>query len=447
MNVQTFIQRFQQANNTAIVMHGEHFSYAWLVAQIAKYESFLDSHGVLSGAIIQLNADFSSYSVAMLFALVKKNCIVAPMTKVILERQLEYQQIINVEYVLSFSEAHCTVERLDRIKEQSPLLLKLKQENHPGLIIMSSGSNGKSKAVVHDLLPLLDKFEKQGRSKRILAFLLFDHIGGINTLFYTLSNGGCIILPEERMPDHICFAIEKYQVQILPTTPTFINLMLLSQAYKKYDLNSLELITYGTEVMPESTLKCFHQRFPKIKLQQTYGLSELGILRSKSKSSGSLLVKVGGEGFQTRVVGGLLEIKAKSAMLGYLNAPAPFTKDGWFKTGDAVEVEGEYLKILGRKSEVINVAGEKVYPAEIEGVLLKMEEVEDVLAVGEPNPILGNIVKVMLKIKEGCNQKKFKLQLRSFCKDRLPPYKIPQRVEFVDRQFHSERFKKLRNQP
>lgn len=55
-------------------------------------------------------------------------------------------------------------------------------------------------------------------------------------------------------------------------------------------------------------------------------------------------------------------------MLGYLNAASPFTDDGWFKTGDEVEQDGEWLRILGRRSEIINVGGEKVSPAEIEGV-------------------------------------------------------------------------------
>ena len=96
------------------------------------------------------------------------------------------------------------------------------------------------------------------------------------------------------------------------------------------------MVTYGTEAMPESTLKRFHEILPEVKLLQTYGLSEIGIMRSKSLSSDSLWVKIGGEDFQTRVVDGLLEIKAKSAMLGYLNAPSPFTEDGWFKTGDEV---------------------------------------------------------------------------------------------------------------
>jgi len=57
--------------------------------------------------------------------------------------------------------------------------------------------------------------------------------------------------------------------------------------------------------------------------------------------------QIGGDGFRTRVVDGMLEIEARSAMLGYLNAASPFTADGWFKTGDAVEVDGEYFRILG----------------------------------------------------------------------------------------------------
>lgn len=86
--------------------------------------------------------------------------------------------------------------------------------------------------------------------------------------------------------------------------------------------------------------------------------------------------KIGGEGFETRVVDRILQIKATSAMLGYLNAPSLFTSDGWFITGDSVEVNGEYLRILGRKSTIINVGGENVYPSEVESVIQEMENIE-----------------------------------------------------------------------
>ncbi len=65
-------------------------------------------------------------------------------------------------------------------------------------------------------------------------------------------------------------------------------------------------------------------------------------------------------------------------MLGYLNAPSPFTEDGWFMTGDRVDVDGEYIRFLGRDSGIINVGGQKVYPAEIESVIGALENIDEV---------------------------------------------------------------------
>jgi acyl-CoA synthetase (AMP-forming)/AMP-acid ligase II len=196
--------------------------------------------------------------------------------------------------------------------------------------------------------------------------------------------------------------------------------------------------------MPESTLKRFRQLFPRIQLLQTYGLTEVGILRSKSESSDSLWMKVGGDGFWTRVVDGILQIKARSSMLGYLNAPSPFTSDGWFDTGDLVEVRGEYLRILGRQSEIINVGGEKVYPAEVESVIQEMENVFEVVVYGEKNPITGNIVCAKVRLKTLESLKEFSIRLKKHCRERLQNYKVPVKVTFTEEEQRSERFKKLR---
>lgn len=321
---------------------------------------------------------------------------------------------------------------------------QLRNMNHPGLILFSSGSTGKSKAAVHDLSGILEKFKTPRHALRSITFLLYDHIGGVNTMLYNLSNAGCIVTVQGRSPDEVLDVVEKYGVELLPTSPTFINLILLSEAYKRFDLSCLKTVTYGTEPMPESTLKKFHKLFPQIRLLQTYGLSEVGILRSKSKTSDSLWVKVGGEGFETRIVDGILQIKAKSAMLGYLNAPSPFTDDGWFHTDDAVEVDGEYVKILGRKSEIINVGGEKVYPAEVESVIQEMADIEEVTVYGEKNPITGNIVCAKVNLLHYEEPKKFPSKLKKFCRERLKSYKIPVKVKVIDEKQHSERFKKIR---
>ena len=142
-------------------------------------------------------------------------------------------------------------------------------------------------------------------------------------------------------------------------------------------------------------------------------------------------MRLGGEGFETRVVDGLLEDTREEAMLGYLNAPSPFNEDGWFRTGDAVEVKGDYLKILGRTSEIINVGGEKVYPSEVESVLQLMPEVAGVVVGNERNALLGNIVKAKVRLSEPMDIADFRRRMREFCRDRLQPFKIPQKVELI----------------
>jgi acyl-CoA synthetase (AMP-forming)/AMP-acid ligase II len=290
----------------------------------------------------------------------------------------------------------------------------------------------------------MEKFRVPRNRLRTITFLLYDHIGGINTMFYTLSNGGCLVTVPDRSPETVLRAVDEYRVQLLPTSPTFINLILISEAYKQYRLASLETVTYGTEPMPSTTLTRFHQLFPKIRLVQTYGLSEVGILRSKSRSSDSLWVKVGGDGFETRVVDGILHIKAQSAMLGYLNAPSPFTEDGWLDTGDQVEVDGEYMRFLGRRSEIINVGGEKVYPAEVESVIQEMENVAEVTVFGEKNPITGNIVCAKVTLAKSEDQRSFTKRLQNHCRQRLQDYKVPIRVTIAGERHYSDRFKKVR---
>ena len=206
----------------------------------------------------------------------------------------------------------------------------------------------------------------------------------------------------------------------------------------------METVTYGAEVMPQYLLDEVCHIFPNARLLQKYGITEIGTLRSHSESSDSLWVKIGGEGFKTRVVDGMLQIKAESAMLGYLNAPSPFTKDGWFMTGDEVEVKGDYYLIKGRRSEIINVGGQKVYPAEVESVILQMEGVLDAAVSGEKNPILGNIVTAKVHLASDETVKDFTKRMKLFCKDKLQSYQIPQKVTIMQQDFTNARFKKIR---
>jgi len=428
----------------AIVWRDLACSYGWLLEQVRAWGRRIEAEAVRPGTVAALEADFSPNAVALLLALVEAQAVLVPLTGAVASRKEEFLEIAEAEVAIrlaaddeaTFTRRPCTAAH--------PIYAELRTRQHPGLVLFSSGSTGKSKAAVHDLVPILDKFRAPRHARRTMAFLLFDHIGGINTMLYTLSNAGCLVTVEDRSPEAVLGAVEKHRVELLPTSPTFLNLLLVSEAYKHHDLSSLKLITYGTEPMPESTLRRLHELLPRVELLQTYGLSEVGILRSKSKSSDSLWVKVGGEGFETRVVDGVLHVKSRSAMLGYLNAPNPFTPDGWLVTGDVVQQDGEFLRILGRQSEVINVGGQKVHPAEVENVIQELPNVVGAVVFAEPNALTGNIVCAQVALAEKEDPKQLARRVKQHCRERLPPFAVPVKVILVDEVEHSERFKKHR---
>lgn len=442
------IERFNQwAGREAMVWRDRTYAYDWLLRTINDWRGLLVRHRIAPTQVVAIEGDYSPHVCALLLVLMENNNIIVPITSSVESKKIEYLEIAQVEQVITFDEQDRWQVRSRSACVDHPLLLKARERGTPGLVLFSSGSTGASKASLHDFANLLAKHRTPRQAMRTLTFLLFDHIGGINTLSHTLANGGTTISIEDRDPDTVCRAIQRHRVELLPTSPSFLNLMLISEVYLRYDLSSLKLITYGTEPMPATTLRRLNDALPAVRFKQTYGLSELGILHSHSKESNSLWVKVGGEGFETKVVDNVLWIRAGSAMMGYLNAPTPFDEDGWFNTGDVVEAEGEYIRILGRKTEIINVGGEKVYPAEVEGVLMQLDNVRDVTVRGKSNPILGHIVSATFNLFEPESRESLQRRIREFCTGRLEPFKVPVLIDITDDSQYSQRFKKMRSMP
>ena len=444
MYIDFLINTFKEnKKKIAMIYKGKKYTYEFILNNYKKWLEYIRKERINHNSVVALKADFNLEAICLLLALIENGCILVPISSVVKNTQ-EYLDIAEVNYFINLTNEEPILKNIN-IKIKHKLLLELiENRKNPGLILFSSGTTGKPKAALHDLVPLLQKFKIKRKAMRTITFLLFDHIGGFNTLFHILFNNGTIVALEDRSPDKVCEIIEKYNVELLPASPTFLNMMLFSKAYQKYDISCLKLVTYGTEPMPEATLKEFHKVLPNVRLKQTYGLSELGIMRSKSEKSDSLWVKVGGEDYKTKIVDGKLWIKAKTAMLGYLNAPSPFTKDGWFNTGDRVEVKGEYIKFLGRESEIINVGGQKVYPTEVESVLLEINGVKDAIVYGEKNSLMGEIVVANVKVDKLNNNKKFISLIKKYCRGKLDKYKIPVKINFTQKDLNSDRFKRSR---
>jgi long-chain acyl-CoA synthetase len=428
----------------AIVWRDRTFPYSLLAARVRELGEELETQAVAPGAVVSLEGDYSPEACALLLALVGRGCVVVPLTAAAEGRRERFLEIGGVERTIRLLPSGEREHGRRDAGRAHPLVERLRAGSDAGLVLFTSGSTGDPKGALHSFPLLLKKFESRRPALRTMTFLLLDHIGGINTLFHILSNGGTVVVPEGRSPDAVCAAIARHEVELLPTTPTFLNLLLLSEALARHDVSSLKQITYGTEPMPESTLQALHRALPGVRLSQTYGLSELGILRARSKSSDSLWVRLDGEGVELRVQDGTLRIRAASAMLGYLNAPSPFDAEGWFNTEDEVETDGEFFRLRGRRSEIINVGGQKVYPTEVESVLLGIENVRDAVVRGEPNPLTGQIVAASLNLHRPEPLDSVRRRVRAACRAAMPAFQVPARIEVVEDAQYGARFKRNR---
>lgn len=397
-------------------------------------QNSLELERVKAGDVVALIGDFTPSSILTLLRLIDLGAIVVPLT---IETAHEHEYF--------FESAHVDViikdDSLQRRKHNGSheLITTLREKGHAGLVLFSTGTTGRPKAILHDLTQFLKRFETPRPTLRTISFLLFDHIGGINTLLHTLFNKGVVVAPEARTVDSVLETCSMYEVEALPTTPTFLRMMLMSGAVPDKVPPTLKVITYGTERMDQPTLDDLCKLLPDVDFRQTFGMSELGIVRVKSEARDSLFMKIGGEGVETRIIENVLQIRSQSRMLGYLNAPLPFDIDGWYDTKDVVEEKNGFYKVVGRISDVINVGGLKFMASEVERVALGFQNVAHVKVYPKQNPITGQHAEIMVQpISPGLVDKG---SLMSYLKSKLQPHMVPRRIviENVD---VGHRFKK-----
>jgi acyl-coenzyme A synthetase/AMP-(fatty) acid ligase len=441
------LERFAKAPSelTAFVHQGRLYSYAEVSRGIAGFSQQMRERGVKQGDTVVVVADYAPDVFCMILALASLSCIVVPLTRGSVIEESEALSVSGCDHGISFAPDGLSwgIEAR-QVSAHNPMLDEFRATKRAGLVLFSSGSTGKPKGMLHDFERVLEKFRVARSPVVAIPFLMLDHFGGINTVLAITASLGTVVTTENRSVQAICASVEKYRVDLLPTTPSFLTLLAASDLFNRYDLSSLKRITYGTETMPQATLDRIRARFSDVELQQTYGLSEVGVLRSQSRPDGSLWVRIGGAGFETKVIDGILKIRSEYRMVGYLNAPSGFDEEGWFNTQDKVEVDGEYFRILGRITDLINVAGQKVYPAEVEDVIIGLENVTDAVVASEAHPLLGQIVvaRVTLAVPEPIES--LRLRVRKACLAKLAAYKVPTKVLLLEQGAYSPRFKKVR---
>lgn len=381
----------------------------------------IDLREISRGDVVALVGDFDGPTIATMLDLLDRGVILMPLAEGTRADHDYFFDAGRAEWVIRDGR----LEKLDVENDEHPLIGELRKRGHPGIIFFSSGTTGRPKAILHDFNNFLERYAVQRAPLRALNFLLFDHAGGINTMLHTLFNRGVVIVPSERTPETIAADMVKHRVELLPTTPTFLRMMLLAGVFDSMEFPDLRVITYGTERMDQGTLDRLAAKLPNVDLRQTYGLSELGVFQVKSKARDSLWMQIGGKGIETRIVDDVLYIRSENRMLGYLNAPSPF-EDGWYDTGDIVETDGDYIKVVGRAKEILNIGGLKILPGEVERVALLHPDVLRAKVIGVPNPITGQHIEVTVEPREGAtiDRRAMMSHFRAHLQKQLSPHKV-----------------------
>jgi long-chain acyl-CoA synthetase len=420
---------------------GRH-TFKELLDEMEAWRARLRQAQIDAGTVVGLRADYSLGSIGLLLALFSHGAIAALIPRdgdaSVYLRDARAAALIDMT---DSGQPH--IERL-KVPEQHPLLQQLRSQRQGGIVIFTSGSTGKPKAALQSLERFLHKFGKPGRRFSTLGFLMFDHVAGLDTLFYTLTSGGTLVVTRRRDPASICALIARAHVQVLPASPSFLRLLCLAGELESYDLSSLRIITYGAEPMDSQTLRHLNEIFAGIQIIQKYGTTETGSPKSVSRGNDSLWMRLKADDVETRIVDGVLWLRSEGTILGYLNGPSPVDSDGWYCTGDEVDVDGEWIRFRGRASDAISVGGEKVAPAEVEQVILALDFVHGAVVCGEKHPLLGQVVTAKISLKDEMDPQRAVKRVRTHCRERLAPYKVPVKLRVVTGPLTNQRQKAVR---
>ncbi|MFM7130526.1 MAG: class I adenylate-forming enzyme family protein [bacterium] len=428
----------------AIVYREKTWNYSEFISEMESRSAEFLARGIRPGDVVILKTnDYSMQAVASLWALWSLGAIVTPLARNQWNQSLVCQESTDARWICNCNEVSESIElefieTRQQIQEEAKNKLEIVRKSaHPGLILLTSGTTRLPRLALHDVSLLLARFQRKRESCRILAFLMFDHLGGVDTMLHALSSGSLLVLPNpgDRSPESIALFIEKFKIQLLATSPTFLNYLLISEMHEQHSLKSLEKIAFGTERMPQWLLNRLQAKLPWVRLTQSYGTTELGVppVHTRNDDPGWIQLKL--DPSKIKIEDGELFLKTENRMIGYLNAPDPFDKEGWYATGDLIEFDasGQFFRIVGRRSEMINVGGEKVSPVAVEDVIRQAQNIKNVLVRGEPNPLMGQMIVAEVELLEPEKPMELSSRLRTFCKNVLENHQIPSKFVIVEK--------------
>ncbi len=323
-------------------------------------------------------------------------------------------------------------------------------------ILYTSGTTGKPKGVMlshHNLVGNAVSVSSEvldiTHEDVLLLFIPLSHSGGITTLLWGFATGAKVVLVDIFKPEEVLETIARERVSVIHGVPTaWIKLAEVAEA-NGFDLSTLRLGVMGAAPCPVEAVREVSEKL-KFDLRIAYGLTETAPLLAMTRADDSPEQRVSTvgralPGVELKVVDdkgrevapgevGELLCRGYNVMKGYYRSPQHTAEvldaEGWLHTGDLGTIDEEgYVRIIGRKKEMIIRGGFKIYPQEVEEFLFTHPGIQNAAVVGIPQPVYGESVWAFVVPKNGVVLSPE--EVIEFCREKIANFKAPEQVRIV----------------
>jgi long-chain acyl-CoA synthetase len=347
-------------------------------------------------------------------------------------------------------------EAFERLTTLSPIATPPNEPDDIAVLLYTGGTTGTPKgvALTHDNLvtntiQFAEWYGFAAGEETCIAALPMFHSGGMSGAMNVPLYAGATLLTFSRFDAAaVARAVTEHRATRLFGVPAMYIALLRNDDGRRADYSFLRACRTNAAPLPRAVKLAFDELVGREVLIEGYGLTEASPLTHANPIAAARLGSVGIPLPDTdaRVVDletrkecptgepGELLIRGPQVMRGYWRRPgetAAAFEDGWLRTGDVAVIDGDgYFSIVSRTKEMINTAGFKVWPREVEDVLYSHPGVRLAAVAGVPDSYRGEVVKAWIVLKEEYHARITEGDVRRYCRERLTPYKVPRLVEF-----------------